>query len=266
MEDNSIFSSTNLYGDDFTTEEIMRWYKDETESFTDLYVRDQDYKYGTHALDEFHLFSYLPPHTWDNVLGFGSAGGDEFKPILEKINSIVIVEPSSLYNDRVSIENVPAKWILPSSVGDLPFSNNTFDLITCLSVLHHIPNVSFITKEIARVLRPGGYLLIREPVISLGDWRKPRAMLTKNERGIPLPFLYNLFLSNQLIIKYQSRCIFPPVHIILNKLKLYPYNSELIVKFDYLLSKMFSWNYHYHRTKWWQKISPRTACFVLVKQ
>ena len=39
---------------------------------------------------------------------------------------------------------------------DLPFEDNTFDLITCCDVLEHVNDVPKVISEIARVLRPGG--------------------------------------------------------------------------------------------------------------
>jgi SAM-dependent methyltransferase len=46
----------------------------------------------------------------------------------------------------------------------LPYSDNSFDLITCLMVLHHIPknNLNFLLREINRVMKPGGILILRE--------------------------------------------------------------------------------------------------------
>lgn len=39
---------------------------------------------------------------------------------------------------------------------DLPFEDNTFDLITCCDVLEHVTDLSKVISEISRVLRPGG--------------------------------------------------------------------------------------------------------------
>lgn len=44
----------------------------------------------------------------------------------------------------------------------LPFTENSFELITILQVLHHIKKPAKILKEIKRVLKPNGILFIRE--------------------------------------------------------------------------------------------------------
>jgi len=42
----------------------------------------------------------------------------------------------------------------------LPFADNSIDILTLNSVLHHIPNTESFLKEADRVLKKGGYLLI----------------------------------------------------------------------------------------------------------
>jgi SAM-dependent methyltransferase len=50
----------------------------------------------------------------------------------------------------------------------LPYSDNSFDLITCLMVLHHVPedNLKILMSEINRVMRPGGVVILREHNVS----------------------------------------------------------------------------------------------------
>jgi len=46
----------------------------------------------------------------------------------------------------------------------LPFSDDSFDMITCLMVLHHIPesNIDKLIHEIKRVAKPNGIIILRE--------------------------------------------------------------------------------------------------------
>jgi 2-polyprenyl-3-methyl-5-hydroxy-6-metoxy-1,4-benzoquinol methylase len=48
----------------------------------------------------------------------------------------------------------------------LPFSDNTFDVVTCITVLAFVPDAIQAVREMARVLRPGGCLVIGD----LGKW------------------------------------------------------------------------------------------------
>lgn len=42
----------------------------------------------------------------------------------------------------------------------LPFADDTFDMVTCSHSFHHYPDQSAVVKEMYRVLRPGGQLLL----------------------------------------------------------------------------------------------------------
>ncbi len=48
------------------------------------------------------------------------------------------------------------------SLTDLPYANDTFDHVLCSGVLMHIPDIETALGELARVLKPGGNLLITE--------------------------------------------------------------------------------------------------------
>lgn len=45
---------------------------------------------------------------------------------------------------------------LVGSAEALPFPDNSFDVITCVDVLEHVPDLGKVLKEIYRVLKPGG--------------------------------------------------------------------------------------------------------------
>jgi 2-polyprenyl-3-methyl-5-hydroxy-6-metoxy-1,4-benzoquinol methylase len=49
--------------------------------------------------------------------------------------------------------------------GDLPFDNHLFDFVTCLEGLEHIENPQQAIREFARVLRPGGTVIVSIPNI-----------------------------------------------------------------------------------------------------
>ena len=97
-----------LYGDDMSLDEIAAWYEDERDGFAGLIQTAEmsKYQYAHHGFNRRHGFRYLPKTRFSRVLGFGSAYGDEFEPIIDRIEQLTIVEPSeSFVNKKGSIRD-----------------------------------------------------------------------------------------------------------------------------------------------------------------
>lgn len=201
------FTGKILYGDDFSLHQISAWYEQEKEAYSDLGgTEKKEYTYTYDAINKIHGFDKIKDRKrFENVLGFGAAFGMEFLPIIDKIGSLTIIEPSDNLISAQIGDLVP-EYVKPEVSGAINFENNTFDLITCFGTLHHVPNVSFVTNELIRVLKPNGVLLLREPIISMGDWRLKRNGLTRNERGIPLAIFEEIFAGNPVRVVSKAHC------------------------------------------------------------
>lgn len=55
----------------------------------------------------------------------------------------------------------------------LPYADNSFDLITCTEVFEHVENYRAILREMRRILKPGGRVIITTPNVlnALSRWR-----------------------------------------------------------------------------------------------
>lgn len=60
---------------------------------------------------------------------------------------------------RLTLRDLPFDELRQGSVLDLPFADNTFDVVFSHGVLHHVPDIRRAQSEIHRVLRPGGELV-----------------------------------------------------------------------------------------------------------
>lgn len=265
-------SGERLYGDDLTIEQIASWYEDEREGYAQLVEHygwaETEGRYAYHPVNVLYGYRHLPKNaTFARALGLGSATGDEFLPILSRIGSIDILEPSEQLK-RTELQGVRLHYHKPSVDGTMPFPDNYFQLQTCFSTLHHIPNVSYVMGELHRCLAPGGFLLIREPVHSMGDWRYPRPMLTKHERGIPLAFFRQRIAQLGFTVVRESLCL--TMNSFLQRTigkwlrrSLTEYNAYVYV--DMVLSRLTAFNLHYHPKNLWQRIAPQSVFYVLQK-
>jgi len=260
------FDGLKLIGDDYSKSQIKIWADEEKEAYANLGAQNKsEYKYKYHALNRKIGFSDLNLQKCKKVLGIGSAWGDEFSPIAKYIEEIIVLEPSEAFAKNTSILGIPAQYIRPNDTNLLPFDNEMFDLIVCLGALHHIPNVSFVLKEFYRCIKFDGIVIIREPIVSMGDWRNKRVGLTKNERGIPLRLFKKMLDESGFVIDKQVLCMFQPLRFFSKYSNIDIYNNKFYIFFDLVFSKIFSWNIRYHKERIWQKFGPTSVYYVVRK-
>lgn len=116
------------------------------------------------------LFSKLtiPPHL--RCLEIGCGEGSAFKSIIDyfhpqKLIAIDIADRALWKAEKLCKKN---NWrnieIKKADATNLPFPNQSFDIIFAFAVLHHVENWQRVLGEASRVLKPGGYLFIEEPL------------------------------------------------------------------------------------------------------
>ncbi len=259
------FSGERLYGDDLPLPKILEWFEDEKEGFASIWATGPEtYQYEFHALNRVHGFRFLPDRVFRHVLSVGGAYGHELLPIVDRIRDITVLDPSDAYPGG-TLRGVPLRYVKPDPTGIMPFVDASFDLLTCFGCLHHIPNVSTVIREMWRCLAPGGVALLREPIVSMGDWRRPRPGLTKRERGIPLHLFRTFLRQAGFVIVREAPCGFAATSRLSRLGIAQVYNSTPVVWGDALLSRLFAWNRHYHCDKVYQKVAATLAAFVLRK-
>ena len=103
---------------------------------------------------------------------------DENKSIIQG-NCLEFQEPtyllkySNLPQTKINVIHIDEKNHVASIVADLTkpnnISSNTFDCIICTHVLHLIYDKVKFISELERILKPGGYLILAVPSISMCD-------------------------------------------------------------------------------------------------
>jgi SAM-dependent methyltransferase len=270
LSDKQYATGKKLYGDDFTLEQIQEWYNDEKEGYADLGSKDESkYAYQYHEENKLYGFNKIKNMKFEHVLGFGSAWGHEFLPIIDKITKLTIVEASEQLRSK-NIGGIVPHYVTPAISGKMEFQDETFDLITCFHVLHHIPNVSLVLNELIRTLKPNGYLLLSEPITSMGNWDMPRPGLTKHERGIPKIFFQQFFNKHQEIEIISRKFYHTGTSFLMKTLGRLLKKPLFCSKTYLLLDKCFSLIFlsntqYYYSTKTLQKIRPGDVFYVIKK-
>lgn len=101
--------------------------------------------------------------TGRRLLDVGCATGeytDVMAPGFEQVDAI------DIELDRLAVyaQDHPANVTLHTqSVTVLEFADDSFDVVTLIEVLEHLPDTAAALAEIERVLRPGGHLLLTTP-------------------------------------------------------------------------------------------------------
>ena len=262
-----------LAGDDFTDQQLSTWFSQEREAFFQQDDGNSDvdpwYAY-MRFVNETLGFSRVSSVAADanSVLVIGPGSGIEIKTFAERHPDwhLHLLEASS--NFRVALKD---RWpwavvLEPATSGDIGLKSDSQSLVCAFSVLHHIPNVSKVVKEVGRILRPGGVFLVREPCSSMGDWRFPRSA-TPNERGIGRDLLVAFAKRAGLEVDTKPvPILFEPLNKALRcSIGYSAISFSLLYRVDRVVSWFAAFNDYYWRDSWYKKFGPSSYFYVFRK-
>jgi len=119
---------------------------------------------------------------------------------------------------------------------NLPFKDNTFDLLLCINVLEHVKDIDRALKEFHRVLKDKGILLVvvvnRESIIREEIFNEFRIY----HRGLSLK---NFEVDGFEIVKYTTFYFLPPIFKILPVFILNCFIDKIYLKLEYRLRDLF---------------------------
>jgi SAM-dependent methyltransferase len=259
-----LMSEEAIFGDNFDLSEIKKWYEDEKSASFACYEGVDTTQY--HALNWHHGFRFLSNKRFDKCLAIGVADGIDVEPLAPQIGTFYCVEPEEKWW-RSDISGTPSVYRAPSTDGNLSnFNNCFFDLAIALSCLHHIPNVTSVISEIGRTVQKGGYVLLREPITMMGDWRFPRPKMTRRERGLPPKPFIRAVEEAGFELKSVTYFDCPLIARGVSRFGIKPFNNPAIVVLDKLMCYVLKWNMHYRPSNILQKVAPSTVFIVAQKK
>lgn len=139
-----------------------------------------------------------------------------------KFYGIDIVEPKN----KEKLEEFGIK-ILKGTIFEMKFADNMFDIIRLYHVLEHVHNPSMHFKELKRILKPGGILIISVPNINSLNFK----IFGKN--WFPLDIPRHLFdFSEETLRKYLKKFDLKIIKVRYNSSQ-----SHFLISLDYYLSK-----------------------------
>ena len=126
--------------------------------------------------------------------------------------------------------------------------------------------MSYVLGELYRCLKPDGFALVREPIVSMGDWRKFRANLTKRERGIPISIFRKIINELDFKVINETFCVFLALPKLLGRFFSGSiYNNDFMTWLDELSARVLKWNISYHPIRVTEKFMPISVYYVLSK-
>jgi ubiquinone/menaquinone biosynthesis C-methylase UbiE len=134
--------------------------------FAQGYVESKSHASGT---DLERLVELANPQSDWLMLDVATGGGHTALRFAPHVRRVVASDftPRMLTAARTFIEGKGAKNVVfaGGDAENMPFDDNTFDLITCRIAPHHFPNCFRFVQESARVLKPGGVFLVEDHVL-----------------------------------------------------------------------------------------------------
>jgi ubiquinone/menaquinone biosynthesis C-methylase UbiE len=106
-----------------------------------------------------YIKKHLSLKPTDNLLDVGSANGTLLGMLKPAHGTGLEISPEMV---QVASRNHPDYTFVNGSALQMPFEDNTFDVVTCSASFHHFPTPEHFMQEAKRVLKPGGRLVIAE--------------------------------------------------------------------------------------------------------
>lgn len=151
-----------------------------------------------------------------------------FSPTL-RVTGLDVVKDQNLDDTILKDQRLSFKLL---TTKEIPFPDNTFDIVVALATMHHTTDPEYYLSELKRVIKPtGAIILIEEMYINLIDkvWISSQDwLLNKMKEGVPVPLNFrshkhylNEFKKQGLTIEHKDgiRSSVTYMHVYVYKLR-----------------------------------------------
>jgi len=171
--------------------------------------------------------SLLPDCCNFSVIELGSGAGEFARLIEPRVKKITCVDLSAVYVKKLKQAGFEA--VRTDFNQNLPFSSRIFSLAISLEVIEHVVQAELFLKEVRRILKPGGWLVLSTPNIAWWGYRL-MALIGRppKKEGYHLRFftaitLVKLLAESGFIVKKTAHfSTIPYLNRLLVRLKLKP--------------------------------------------
>lgn len=145
------------------------------------YWTGRDYE---HAAEEMAIKRLLDNKHFESAVDIGGGYGRLCIFLEHYADEVTLAEPSQQQLDIAKgfLKDHPEVDRVLTQADDLKFKDKSFQLITMIRVMHHLPDPSQEFAELARVLRDDGYL-----ILEVANYAHGRNRLKHLLKGKPLP-------------------------------------------------------------------------------
>ena len=141
----------------------QQWYS-KKEPFTLAWFNELSHKRYTRYYEYFKDEAEFEYHGGEDVLEIGCGLGTDLLEYAKHGANVTGVDlgPDQIMLTKLNFDlhKLPYKEIREGNAENLPFPDNSFDLVVCIGVIHHTPNTEKAIKEIHRVLRADGKTIV----------------------------------------------------------------------------------------------------------
>lgn len=145
--------------------DIKKDVKNQFSRSADSYVSSKIHRLGG---DLDMLIELAQPEKSDIVLDAATGGGhtaNALAPLVHKVTAMDLTPKMLASAEKFITGNGHANVeFVEGDAENMPFEDETFDIVTCRIAPHHFPNVKDFIKEVYRVLKPDGRFLLDDNV------------------------------------------------------------------------------------------------------